>query len=129
MQYQIMAQMKTLKWSELESKYEKKIGKVKAYYDSDLTFVEKASDLRASYRFPAMYWGSASYFVKADRILKREHKTSLVAVIRAYQKVRKKEHSLDQMINAWDEIVGDTVFTSLLRTYRTRPSREILTEF
>src|SRR5690606_17791125 len=58
MQYQIMAQMGSVNWSELNDKYNMRIGKVKKYYDSDIPFDEMAGDLRARYRYPEMYWGS-----------------------------------------------------------------------
>jgi myo-inositol catabolism protein IolC len=83
-----------------------------------------------NHQYNALYWGSASYFYRADKQLEKEGKISLTQVIKRYQTCcRSKNESLLEIIKSFNRISESEIFTELMIQYRTLPARIIMRNF
>lgn len=127
MQYQIMQSMGICSEEEVKSIYAGKIDRCKAAYNRDEDFISVARELGSKRRYPDMYWGGASFFMKVDSRLKTEQNQTLIRVIKEYLFCcRMDDESFSELIGTWDEILGETLFNDELHKYQTAPAKEIL---
>jgi hypothetical protein len=127
MSRQIMAYTGKIGKDAPDSTYLAKFKEVKSSFNSDETFLTVIRGLVTDRNYSAYYWGGATFFYRADQILKEKHNSSMCAVVKAYQKpVRLSDKSLFMVIKSWDAIVGANVFSSLMYEYRNEPARTVM---
>jgi len=127
---QIMIEMGCLTQHQFDSMYFSKIQDKMVYYNSPSTFIEVSDSLQENSIYSAFYWGGSSFFLKLDRQLKKEHSTNFCNIIASYQSQnRMKDNSLRALIKSFDSILGEDIFSSLMKDYRSLPSREVMQEF
>lgn len=121
---QIMIEMGYMTHAEFDSMYLSKIhGFMDAYCSTTKTHLEVSDSLLERYNYPGMYWGSSSFFITADRQLQENHEMHFIDVVKAYQENgRAEDNSLKAVILSFDRIIDDTLFGSLMSTYRNEPS-------
>lgn len=128
MQYQIMTQSGVLKRS-LDESYQLKIAPHLRWFNSDLTAASIARRLMDNNQYPAAYWGSAYFFVYADKLLAQKHNTSLAELITYYQNCcRKNDNNLTDVVTSLDGILDDKLFSHLLEQYENVPASELYPE-
>jgi hypothetical protein len=126
MQYQIMETLGIYTGDEIQQKYLEKINNIKSHYYTTNNLVSVAQNLRREYKFPEMYWGSATYFFRLDKILE-ERGSSLIHVIQEYLKCcRHRDDSIEDVIQSWDEIIGDTPASNLFNSYNSSPAYKMI---
>jgi hypothetical protein len=77
-----------------------------------------------------MYWGSASYFIELNNILKEKHHATLMNVVMEYQLCcRLKGRSLATVIESWDGIIGADIAYDLLEEYKVIAAKEIAIKY
>ena len=75
-----------------------------------------------------MYWGGASYFMQIDKRLRLEYGQELTGFINEYLDCcRMKDMSFEELIESWDRLLGEPLFSDMLQNYQTSPASEILT--
>ncbi|RLD54098.1 MAG: hypothetical protein DRI97_12145, partial [Bacteroidetes bacterium] len=127
MQYQIMQELGICSEQELGEIYAEKIERVRPYYDRDQDFVAVSRELKSRNRYSVMYWGGASYFMQIDTRLKEEHGMDLTDFITKYQLCcRLKDESFEELIESWDRLLGEPLFSELLQNYQRGPASEVL---
>ncbi len=127
MQYQIMEKLNVYSRAQVQEKYEEKIEMAKPHYQRSQDFITTARSLQSRHRYPEMYWGSASYFIRLDKNLREEHGTSLPELIKKYQECcRLEDRSVEEVVTSWDKILGEPIFSKLLHTYQSAPASRIL---
>ena len=127
MSRQIMASAGTIGKSVPDSVYQTKFTEVKSSFNSSETFLTVIRGLVAKHDYSGYYWGGATYFYRADQILREKHNTTMCAVVKAYQTpARLNNKNLLMVIKSWDAIVGSDVFTSLMREYRNEPAKTVM---
>ena len=127
MQYQIMQELGIYSEQELGEIYAEKIERVRPYYDRDRDFVAVSRELKSRNRYSVMYWGGASYFMQIDTRLQEEHGLELTDFITEYQLCcRLKDESFEELIESWDRLLGEPLFSELLQIYKSGPASEIL---
>tara|TARA_R110002060_G_scaffold75688_1_gene85518 strand:- start:776 stop:1762 length:987 start_codon:yes stop_codon:yes gene_type:complete len=125
MQYQIMANAGILEGS-LEQNYQNKIAPHLKWFNSDLTPASIARRLMSQKQYPAAYWGSAYFFILADKILAEKHHTRLSKLISQYQFCCNERYaSAGQVMNDLDGLLGAPVFTELLASFENSPARQL----
>jgi hypothetical protein len=128
MQYQIMHQAGVLK-DTLESNYQEKISPHLRWFYSDLTAHSIAKRLMDNQQYPAAYWGGAYFFVYADKLLRQKHDTNLITLITHYQDCcRAEDNNLADVVASLDAMLGDKLFSDLLKHYENGPARELYPE-
>ena len=128
MQYQIMAQAGVLK-GDLAENYHKKIKPHLRWFNSDLTAASIAKRLMDDKQYPAAYWGSAYFFVYADRLLAQKHNTTLTELIAHYQYCcRTNDNDLTDVVSSLDGILNDKLFSNLIKQYENSPARTFYPE-
>jgi hypothetical protein len=128
MQYQIMAQAGVLKGSLAES-YSNKINPHLRWFNSDLTAASIATRLMDNNQYPAAYWGSAYFFIKADSQLRKLHNITLTELISHYQDCcRANDNNITDVISSLDDILDDKIFANLLKSYKNSPAKELYPE-
>ena len=126
MQYQIMQQLGVYTKEEVAKKYQEKIENIKNDYSDKLNFVENAKSLRNKYNFPAMYWGSAKYFMNIDSLLKFQEGINLNSLIKKYQLSRRnKDKNIVMLLNSLDQNLKKPIFTNLYNECNTKSFFEI----
>ena len=130
MQCQIMNTMGTMSDRELEEKYRSKINKVKDKFMCKTPFVKVVDSLRKKHDFPAMYWGSVSYFIKADSMIKNNGKQGLNQLIKEYQLCcRNKDKNMSDLINSLDSLAEGNIFSDLFKKYEKEPALNMISGF
>lgn len=126
MQYQIMQNLGICSADQVRAIYAEKIDGVKASYDQEQSFVSVARDLRDRNQYPDMYWGGASYFMKIDKRLAQDHGLILSDFIKDYLHCcRLKDESLAELMESWDRLLGEPIFSELLHIYQSGPASDI----
>ncbi len=129
MQYQVMKEMGLYTAAEVKEKYKSKLALAKPYYSDAKDFITTARDLYRQHLYPAMYWGSASFFIQLDETLRNKKDTSLPELVREYQICcRLKDGSIDEVIASWDRILGGTTCQQLLRSYGTESAASVFNQ-
>jgi hypothetical protein len=129
MQYQIMQKLGICSEQQVMEIYAEKIDRVRPYYNRDQDFVSVAKDLQSRNRYSDMYWGSASYFMQIDKRLTVEHGQEFTGFIKEYQLCcRLKDESFEELIESWDRLLGEPLFSNMLQSYQTGPASEILNQ-
>lgn len=127
MQYQIMQRLGIYSSQEVMKRYAQKIESVRPYFDRNEDFVSVSRELQRRNNYPAMYWGGASYFMQADQSLKAEHNLEFTALLKDYLLCcRLKNDSLVELIESWDQILGEPLFSEMLRSYNAGPASGVL---
>ena len=128
MQYQIMQKLGICSEQQVREIYAEKIDRVKPYYDSDRDFVSVSKELQSRNHYSVMYWGGASYFMQIDKRLRLEYGQELTGFINEYLDCcRMKDMSFEELIESWDRLLGEPLFSDMLQSYQTSPASEILT--
>ena len=122
MQYQVMHRMQALSWDDVIGRYRERMARAKRRYDLDhLTFSAAAPKLRASGRYPTMYWGGAILFLRADSRLRQESNRTLTDVITEYVSCcRMRRQGISSLIRTLDEISNTEVFSEEYRRFSTQ---------
>ena len=122
MQHQVMYASGAWSREEIMQRYQARLDKAAAAYQyTDRPFVEVVPELRAERKYPTMYWGGAVYFLQLDKALKSNHNTSLIELLSAYMRCcRRDQDDLDNLIAAFDRLIGATVSTDLLEAFRVK---------
>ncbi len=124
MQYQIMVNA-GLKNQSTEAIYKQRITPHLRWFNSNFTADQVARRLMNNNQLPEAYWGSAYFFVLADKKLQQTDQT-LTSVIRQYQDCcRENEKDLDTLIQALDKISNTQIFSELLSNYRSLAAKKI----
>lgn len=127
MQGQILIAMKEFSKEQIEDKFQSKLRKAIPYYQSNSPFIEVADSLRRSHHYPEMYWGSVTFFDNLNQHLLESKGKSLIELLQEYQKCcRLKDKNLDELINSFDELSGDSYSKKLLRSYQKEPARNVM---
>lgn len=122
MQYQIMQELGVYTKEEVATKYQSKIENIKDGYFDTLSFIENAKALRKKYNFPAMYWGSAMYFIQINQLLESEEGISLTELIKKYQTCcRTKDKRIEKLLETLDKDLKTPLFTNLYNECNTKP--------
>ena len=128
-QWKVLKEQGIYSQKEIDKKYRAKLNRVIPGYDSDRTFLEVADQMRRQRNYPGLYWGGSCYFFEVDRMLKKEHNTSLREVIRTYQsRGRLADDSLEDLIKSLDDISRSKVFSKVLKKYTDGPAREAVNQ-
>ncbi|MFO7669715.1 MAG: hypothetical protein R6W31_08665 [Bacteroidales bacterium] len=127
MQYQIMQTLGICSPDEVTAIYAQKIERVKPSYDREEDFVTVAGELKSRNRYADMYWGGASYFMQIDNQLNNEYGQEITGFIKEYmQCCRLEDEPFAELIESWDHLLGDPIFSDLLHIYQTAPASGIL---
>jgi hypothetical protein len=131
MSRQIMMEMGYYTEEEFDSIYFNRISQTKYAYGSNLlTHIQVSDSLLEHYIYGDMYWGSASYFFTVDQQLKEKHNIRFRDVVKDYQNCcRLKDKSLLSIVQSYDSIIEDTLFTSLMRRYRNQPAGSVMENY
>lgn len=123
MQYQVMMAAGVLSAEQADDRYLSRLDRARRNYPfQHMPFPESAADLRASGRYPTMYWGGAVYFLQVDHQLLTSHDTSLINVLADYLACcRRNRSNLDNLITDLDLVSETTVFSTTLEGFRTTP--------
>ncbi|MCJ7717235.1 MAG: hypothetical protein MUO54_12055 [Anaerolineales bacterium] len=127
MQYQVMQTLGILSGERVREMYAQKIERVRPSYDRDQDFVSVAKDHQSRNRYPDMYWGGASFFMKIDQGLADEYGQTFPGFIKEYLLCcRLENEAFVELIESWDHLLGEPIFSELLHTYQSAPASEIL---
>jgi len=130
MQCQIMNTMGTMSDKETKEKYRSKIDDVKDRFMCEAPFVKVVDSLRKKHDFPAMYWGSVSYFIKTDSMLKNSGKKGLNQLIKEYQLCcRNQDKNMSDLINSLDSLAESNIFSDLLKKYEKEPALNMISGY
>jgi len=124
MQYQVMWQQGIYTTAETKEKYAAKLKVNIPEYDSDNSFLEVSAELKKHYNYPAVYWGGACFFIRANEMLLKEKNISLNGVIRKYQlHGRLTDNNLEEVISSLDKVSESKIFSDLYKTFTTGTAR------
>ena len=127
MSRQILAKMGYYTTEELNDFYLQQFASIKDDFNKKGTFVEVIRPMIFYHNYTSFYWGGASYFYQADKILKKEHHTNLCKVVREYQKEKRlNDTNILMVIKSWDSLVGSDVFSKLMRRYRNTEASDVM---
>lgn len=130
MSRQILQAMGYYSEEELEEIYKEKFSEIKADFNKTGTFVDVIKNQTGYYNYKAFYWGGATFFYRADKVLRKKHKTTMCEVVKTYQEAeRKDDRSLLMVIKSWDRIVGSDVFTQLMIEYRNNSAASVMERY
>lgn len=123
----VMTQMGYYNAAEFDSLYYSKIRGTLPYYNSRNTFPEVSDSLLDVHEYGLMYWGSTSFFMTSDSLLREKHNMKLTEVIFNYQPCcRLKDENLSDIMASYDQLINDTLFTHLLWRYENLPSSKVM---
>ena len=126
-QWQILANQGVFTVEEIRAKYEAKLNKIAVYYQTEDTFVTTNQNLKKQHNYPAVYWGGACYFFKADERLREQHNTSMQEVITEYQHAgRMRDESLEALVLSLDKISASKVFSTLLLEFKNGTGKQAI---
>ncbi len=126
MQNQVMDRLGILIEEQVSEKYAGKIERVRPRYDREQDFVTVSKELQSRHRYSDMYWGGASFFLHLNDSLKKMYHTTLAELIQQYQACcRLEDDSLEDVIASWDQILGGSACSDLLKYYKTEPASNI----
>lgn len=128
---QIMMEMGQLSQAEFDTLYHQKIADTKKYYNSpSKTFIEVSDSLLQHHIYGSMYWGSAGFFMTIDERLRKEKGLRFIDVLQEYQGCcRLKDKSLKDILNSFDQTIGEPICANLMEDYRNKPSAEVMSRF
>ena len=131
MQYQVMNDMKIMTDEQMQNKYKEKIDQNRKYYDSEeAPFIEIARNLvEKSHNYPAMYWGSTSYFILLDQKLQEEKGYGINELVRKYQQNgRNRDVDIEEMILTMDSLIGKPFCKDLYQLFSEEPAKKVFEE-
>ena len=112
---------------EVREIYSGKIDRVISHYDRDQDFITVSKNLQSRRQFSIMYWGGASYFMQIDERLRVEHGREFTGIIKEYLLCcRLNDTSIEELIESWDQLLGESLFSDMLLRYQSSPASEIL---
>jgi len=123
----IMVDMGIFTEEEFEEMYSRKINDTREFYDdTEKTFSEVSANLFEEYHYGTVYWGGAGYFYIADKQLQEKHNMRFTEVVQEYQKCcRLEDKNFGDILNSWDSIIDDTLFSDLLSKYEDGPAVKV----
>jgi hypothetical protein len=125
MQYQLMATVDVLGMP-IEAAYNSKISPHLRWFQADINAAAIATSLMEKRQYPAAYWGSAWYFYLAEQQLHNKHHTTLMAVIKRYQKQnRATDDSMQDLMRSLDKLVDGKLFSQLLLRFERHAARDV----
>ncbi|MDU0354720.1 hypothetical protein RS130_13060 [Paraglaciecola aquimarina] len=128
MQYQIMHQAGILAGS-LHSNYHQKISPHLRWFNSELTAASIAQRLMKNEQYPAAYWGSAYFFVLADKQLRQAHQVNLVELISHYQDCcRQNDNNVHDLMQSLDNMLETKILANLLQQYENAAAKTLYPE-
>lgn len=126
MQYQIMHQTGLLKQTPTQL-YIDKLSPHRRWYNSDYSVIDVANRLLTQGKYPAAYWGSAWFFVLADKKLNEETEVDLTQLIARYQSCcRLQDSTLEEVISSLDQLSETEVFENLYQQFGHSAAKEVL---
>lgn len=122
MQYQVMVAMGALSAKQAGERYRERLDTSSHKYPfPELPLPQAAPRLRKAHEYPAMYWGGAVYFFRADAQL-RARGSSLMSVLKSYVACcHKDSDDLDTLTATLDRLAKNKVFSTLLKEFRSEP--------
>lgn len=127
MQVQVMEKMGLHNSEETDSLYKAKLLKYLPFYNSTRTFITCSDSLVKKHNYPAMYWGSVSYFYRLNDSLELNNNSSLCALVKQYQHSnRLSDHNIDDLIMSWDSLCGSSYPSELFNEYFTGEARQMV---
>lgn len=132
MQCQVMQAMHVMTEQEVLDKYREKIAANKPFFENEeKPFAEAARQIvRVDHNYPAMYWGSVTFFINLDKRLRPEKGFGLNHLIQLYQKQgRSEDQSIEEMVKSLDDLVGKPICADLFRQYSEEPAKKVFADF
>jgi hypothetical protein len=131
MQNQVMLAMGTMTLAEVERKMKEKISYNQRFFAGKQSpFVEVCTELVSEHHnYPAMYWGSTSFFIRLDQGLIKMKDMDLNQFIQLYQNQgRMTDQNLEELIQSWDAISDSTFCQELMKRYTEEPADMVFKE-
>ena len=123
LQYQVMEELGIYSAAEVEARYKDKMAMAIPYYQGDQDMVSMAKSLRKGHRYPQMYWGSASFFIRLDQELQKDYGLRLTELIKKYQGCcRMDDQSIGDVIASWDRLLEGNACSELMKMFQTAPA-------
>ena len=128
---QIMMDMGYYTQESFDSLYTTRIKEAASDYASDeLTFIERSNELAANHQYSSMYWGSASFLFVIDKRLRAEQDKRFTDILIDYQVCcRLEDRNLKDVIQSFDQLIGDSWCNDLMAIYRNKSANEALKSF
>ena len=128
MQYRVMQKMNVISKEQMNEIYAKKFKMISPYYlKKDKNMIECAKNLRQKYQFPAMYWGSAVFFMTLNSRLESTNQKGFTVILKKYLNCcRLKSKHLEDVISAWEELSSDKIVGKEFRLLNTISAKEYL---
>lgn len=122
MQYQVLMAMGVLTPAQAEQRYQERIGRAQARYDSEDPLVTAAPRLVAERNYPTMYWGGAVFFLRADALLKEHGHAGLISLLREYLACCRSRYDEPAAVVArLDQLSESTRLMTLLQDFERTP--------
>jgi len=123
MQYQLMRHMGQMDAVSAIAAYRERMGRARSSYRlCDTPLAAAAQQLRRAGDYPTYYWGGAVYFLRADTALRQRGDGELSSLLSEYMACcRRQDWSLARLVQEFDQLVGMSLFTDLLREFREEP--------
>lgn len=129
LQCQVMHTMGIYTKDELTDRYKTRMLEIKKNYQTDQSMIEAIYANKMKYNYSSMYWGGVSYFLKIDRLLKKQNQ-SIVDLFKKYLTCcRREDDSIEDVITSFDNLSGTTLFSDHYEMYNTQPAHEVMAEF
>ena len=126
MQYQIMQQAGLI--DSAASFVATKFAPQRKHYLQQLSMADTAAQLLRQRRYASAYWGSAQFFVVAERLLRQQGKATLSQQIQRYQQCcRLQDNNLQQLVQSLDTLSESTLYSQLLQQFQQMPAPQFLT--
>jgi hypothetical protein len=128
MQSEIMVAMNVMTQEQMREKNREKIEYNQRFFkDKAEPFHLVCRELvRKNHNYPAMYWGSVTFFVRMEQYLQENKQFSLTRLIRDYQKAgRMTDTNLQDVIASLDDLIGKPVCRELMDMYTQQPATEV----
>lgn len=127
LQYQVMLEMNKMDSLTLQQKYADRLTKAKSDYLTENPVALQAMDYSKEHRYSTMYWGGVSFFYHADQLLQLDYNTSFCELVGSYLHCCRLEgQNLQELMRAFDDELGDSVFVPLLDAYQSIPGLELV---
>ena len=123
LQYQVMRHMGEMDAAGITAAYRERMSRAQSSYPlADVPLPAAARELRRAGAYPTYYWGGAVYFLRADTSLRQRDGLGLSRLLREYLACcRDRDARLDSLVQEFDRIAGESLFSDLLREFRERP--------
>ncbi|WP_117314719.1 serine hydrolase [Chromatocurvus halotolerans] len=123
LQYQVMRHMGEMDAAGITGAYRERMARARLSYRlPDIPLAAASRELRRAGAYPTYYWGGAVYFLLADTALRQGSGGGLSNLLRAYVACCRERHTrVAGLVEEFDRIAGEPLFSGLLREFRERP--------